>query len=56
VPNATEQEAIGLMHKLRANGESLRAIGTELNRLGYRTKEGRPWLFTSVKGILARAA
>jgi hypothetical protein len=44
------------MRGLRAEGESYRAIAAELNRRGIGTKEGRPWIFTSVKGILARAA
>jgi DNA invertase Pin-like site-specific DNA recombinase len=56
VPNATEQDAIRLMRQLRDAGESLRAIAEELNKRGIGTKEGRPWMFTSVAGILARAA
>jgi site-specific DNA recombinase len=55
-PNRQEQKAIGLMKELRAAGESLRTIASELNKRGFKTKEGRPWLFTSIKGILARAA
>ncbi|MSQ94419.1 MAG: recombinase family protein [Gemmataceae bacterium] len=56
VANAAEQAALRLIRKLRAAGESLRAIAAELNVRGIGTKEGRPWLFTTVKGILARAA
>jgi DNA invertase Pin-like site-specific DNA recombinase len=56
VSNRHEQEAIGLIRKLRKAGESLRAIAAELNKRGVRTKEGRPWIFTSIAGILARAA
>ena len=56
VPNKVEQTAIRLMQKLRAAGESLRAIAAALNKRGIPTKEGRPWIFTSVLGILARAA
>lgn len=56
VPNSAEQRAIGLIRKLRAAGESLRAIAAELNRRGIPTKEGRPWIHMSVAGILARAA
>jgi DNA invertase Pin-like site-specific DNA recombinase len=56
VPNRLEQSAIQLMRKLRDAGESLRTIAAELNERGIATKEGRPWLHTSVQGILARAA
>jgi DNA invertase Pin-like site-specific DNA recombinase len=56
IPNRSEQTAIRLMRKLRAAGESLRDIAAELNDRGIPTKEGRPWLFTTVAGILARAA
>jgi DNA invertase Pin-like site-specific DNA recombinase len=56
LPNAEEQEAIRLMRKLRGEGESYRAIAAELNRRGIATKERRPWVHTSVKGILDRAA
>lgn len=56
VPNPLEQRAIRLMRKLRESGESLRDIAAELNDRGIPSKEGRPWLFTSVAGILARAA
>lgn len=56
VPNPLEQEAVALMVQLRAAGQTLRDIAAELNKRGVATKEGRPWLFTSVKGILARQA
>lgn len=56
IPNRLEQTAIQLMRKLRDAGESLRSIAAELNERGIATKEGRPWLHTSVQGILARAA
>lgn len=56
VPNALEQEAIGIMRALRAAGESYRAIATQLDARGVMTKDGRPWKHTSVKAILARAA
>src|SRR5262249_5495427 len=51
VANAVEQTAIALMRELRAAGESLRAIAAELNKRSIGTKEGRPWKFTSIKGI-----
>jgi site-specific DNA recombinase len=56
IPNKTEQKAIGLMRCLRAAGESLRDIARELNKRGIDTKEGRPWIHTSIQGILARAS
>jgi DNA invertase Pin-like site-specific DNA recombinase len=56
LPNAAEQEALALMRRLRAAGQSYRAIAAELERRGIRTKGGKAWVFTSVKGILARAA
>jgi DNA invertase Pin-like site-specific DNA recombinase len=55
VPNAREQEAIQRIKDLRSAGKSYRAIAAELNELGIRTKEGKPWVHTSVKGILAKA-
>jgi DNA invertase Pin-like site-specific DNA recombinase len=56
LPNATEQEAIALMKRLRSEGQSLRAIALELNRRGIATKEGSPWQHTSVRSVLTRAA
>lgn len=56
MPNAEEQDAIRLMKKLRANGESYRAIATELERRGIRTKEGKTIrTHTAVSRILRRA-
>lgn len=56
VPNKLEQSAIRLIRRLRNAGESLRSIAAALNARGIRTKEGRPWIHTSVQGILVRAA
>jgi DNA invertase Pin-like site-specific DNA recombinase len=56
VPNKLEQTAIRLIRQLREAGESLRAIAAKLNARGIKTKEGRPWIHTSVQGILTRAA
>jgi DNA invertase Pin-like site-specific DNA recombinase len=56
VPNAGEQEAIALMKSLRGAGYSYRAIAEELNASGFQTKEGKPWIHSSIAGILARAA
>ena len=56
VPNQIEQRALALIRQLRTKGESLRAIAADLNRRRVATKEGRPWLFTTIQGILSRAA
>lgn len=56
VPNADEQRVLGLIGELRAAGLSLRAIAEELNRRGVPTKEGRPWIHTSLARIVKRAA
>jgi site-specific DNA recombinase len=56
IPNRLEQSAIRRIQKLRKAGESLRAIAAALNARGIKTKEGRPWIHTSVQGILTRAA
>ena len=52
-----EQEAIHLIGKLKAAGQSLRDIAAELTRRGILTKEGNArWTHTSVARILDRAA
>ncbi len=56
LPNPVEQRALALIRRLRAAGASLRAIAAELNRRGIETKGGRPWVFTTIQGILNRAA
>jgi site-specific DNA recombinase len=56
IPNGQEQEAIRLMLELRQAGETYRAIATELNARGIRTKEGGAWQNATVRQILARAA
>jgi len=56
IPHPQEQEAISLMRRLRAEGQSYRTIAAELSARGIKTKEGKPWMHTTVKGILARAA
>lgn len=56
LPNPVEQQALSLIRKLREAGESLRAIAAELNTRGIATKEGRPWIHSSVQGIINRAA
>jgi DNA invertase Pin-like site-specific DNA recombinase len=56
VSNDCEGEALRLIRELRAAGESLRTIAAQLNARGIGTREGSPWIHTSAKGILARAA
>jgi DNA invertase Pin-like site-specific DNA recombinase len=56
VGNANEQEAIRLMRQLRDEGKSFREIASILDGKGIMPKRGTAWLFTSIKGILARSA
>jgi DNA invertase Pin-like site-specific DNA recombinase len=56
VENPQEQEVLAIMRQLRAAGESYRDIAAELSKRNFKTKEGRPWIHTSVKGILAKAS
>ena len=55
-PNTQEQEIIGLIHQLRSEGYSLRAIADELTRRDIATKEGKrtSWHYGSVRRILDR--
>jgi len=57
VPNATEQQVIGLIRELRDDGWSLRRIANELNERQIPTKkERRVWTHTTIQGILNRTA
>lgn len=56
VPNALEQQALAVMRQLRQQGQSYRDIAAELNARGVATKGGKPWVHTTIKGLLARAA
>jgi len=51
-----EQEILGLIERLRAEGMSYRAISRELNRRGIRTKKRRLWTHVQIGQILRRAA
>ena len=56
IPNAQEQEAIRLMHELRAAGVSYPGIAAALNSRGVPTKGGKKiWQPTTVRNILLRA-
>jgi len=56
VPNPAEQEAIAIMQELRAEGQSLRQIASELQRRGVSTKDGHQWQPMTISRILKRAA
>lgn len=57
VENASEQEALQLIKKLRSKGQSLRAIAAELEAQSVTTKAGKAkWTHTAVQGILSRNA
>lgn len=57
VANASEQETIQLIRKLRSRGYSLRDIANELTEKNYATKKGgSKWTHTTVKSILERVA
>ena len=55
-PVPEEQQAIQLIHKLRAEGESLRNIAAELERRKVLTKNGKnTWKHSAIIRILQRA-
>ena len=55
LPNTTEQKTLSMIYELHRDGLSYRAIARELNRRGVPTKKGRPWIYTTVRGILSRS-
>ena len=57
LPVPAEQEAIALIRRLKAEGQTLRDVAAELTRRGILTKEGHTrWTHTAVARILERAA
>jgi len=57
IENPEEQRALTLIHSLKEQGHSLRAISDELNRRGISTKKNRgAWTHGQVQSILKRAA
>lgn len=58
VRNPMQLEVIDLIHELKAQGQSLRRIASELNRREIPTKagEGKPWTHSTIQRILSRAA
>jgi DNA invertase Pin-like site-specific DNA recombinase len=55
VPNQAEQEAIGIMRQLRAEGRTLRQICEGLSQRGIRAKEGGTWRPQTIANLLNRA-
>ena len=51
-PDPHEQEAISLVHELRDEGLSLRAIDKELRRRGFRSRGGKRWHVQTLSNIL----
>ncbi len=56
VEHQEEQRALRLIHLLREDGRSLRAISDELNRQGITAKKGGAWTHGQVQSVLRRAA
>jgi len=56
VQNSQEQEALALIHSMKAKGFTLRQIADELNTRGYKAKKGGAWSFGQVQSVLRRAA
>lgn len=57
VPNPDEQDTLVLVRRLREEGRSLRAIATELEARGIRTKTGgSTWAPKVLVGLLERVA
>jgi site-specific DNA recombinase len=51
-PVPTEVEALDLVHALRGDGVTLRAIAATLNERGIPTKSGRPWHFGTIRRLV----
>ena len=49
-----EQEVIDIIRKHKKSGKSLRKIADYLNEKGYKTKQGKKWIHTSVNSVLKR--
>ena len=50
VENKTEQEVLRLVAELRQSGWSLRQIANELNKRSIKTKNGKPWVHSTING------
>jgi site-specific DNA recombinase len=53
IPDAAEQKALARMRRLRAKGQSYRAIAASLNRSGTPAKNHGVWFASSVRSTLA---
>ncbi|MCH9637805.1 MAG: recombinase family protein [Gammaproteobacteria bacterium] len=51
IRDAREQKVVAVVRRLRKKGESLRAIATELARLGLKPRTGKAWYPTTIKKI-----
>jgi site-specific DNA recombinase len=51
-PDEAEQAAIAAIRKLRASGQSLRQVASDLNREGRRTRRGSQWRLESVARVV----
>jgi site-specific DNA recombinase len=52
-PVPTEQETLGLIQAMKAEGKSLRIIAETLNNQGRKTKQGQPWKRSNLRSVLA---
>jgi DNA invertase Pin-like site-specific DNA recombinase len=53
--DASEQETVELIRRMRSDGSGLRSIADELNRTGAPTKKGGKWHASTVAYILANS-
>lgn len=51
VENELEQRILAHVARLREEGRTFEAIAETLNRWGYRTRSGGPWVFQSVQRL-----
>src|SRR5215471_8486074 len=56
LPAEAEQAVLARIQALRGAGSSMRAIASELNDAGLRTRSGAPWRFEYVRRALAKGA
>ena len=56
VPDERESELVALVHKLRSEGASYRAIGTSLADAGYTTRRGTRFNPAQVRSIVERSS
>jgi hypothetical protein len=54
IAKASSPEAENLIRNLHENGKKIADIVVELNQLGFRTGDGKPWTYSTVKKIRSR--